>query len=746
MAVRTTSSAAAVPVSPSQPGRFLAAVAPVGLHALLLLLCLCMLAGCRAQPDPGLGVEGGCPPSRSPFLPEDPTVSGRISFCDGDDAWTGTLQTQPYPAGTRNIELMVTGYPNTSDVTFRAVSVDGHTTAVLNAPQMREVWQRLTLEIPEDVSRSGFRIEMDDQSKGKFGWAGMGASNVSAASEFAAGAFPLLAGVLLGNAWLIALALCLPGSMPAGERLLRGLLAAGCCWLLVFNAYVASAPTGQLLAWLLLLLPFPLALLFTSRAETLRIAAVDIQKYLLPTLVLAILILWVGLYPFHGTGQMNGEPALRWPHLSSDAWLPLLFGDMLARGQLDVPMVGDWLSSDRPPLQVGLYLLLHSVLPETRALVYQGVSTWAQALVLVPVLALLARFMSGRARVVALLVISLSALVVLNTLYVWPKLLAAAFCLMYYLALFPAEGKPRQWAQAGIAAAMALLSHGGSLFFLVGASLVHLAWYRRQSLTVMMRTGPVALLLYLPWIAYQRFVDPPGDRLVKWHFAGKVPVSDESAVDAITSAYSALTPGEWLASRWENVAVVVKGAFNGPLNAVRVLAGQDAGTINQFVDDSFFNTFHSLWLTSPLLLVPCLGVIYWRARSTGRSDPALGGLMQVLAVVTASLLIWIIAMFEGGSATVHVGAYAAVIMLHAAVLVALWRVSQPLFHVLSAGNIAVALSAYFFDRHFLPGVHAIYVFGTVVLFLGFVASAATAGRNPLHNVASSPQRDSLRHD
>lgn len=723
-----------------------ALVARFGLPGLLLLLCMCMLAGCRAQPDPGLRVDGGCPPSRSPFLPEDPTVSGRISFCEGDDAWTGTLQTQPYPAGTRNIELMVTGYPNTPGVTFKAVSIDGQETAVLDAPQMREVWQRLTLEVPEDIARSGFRIQIDDQSKGTFGWAGMGASNVSAASEFAAGAFPLLAGVLLGNAWLIALALCLPGSMPAGERLLRGLLAAGCCWLLVFNAYVVSAPAGQLLAWLLLLLPLPLSLLFTSRAAPLRSAAVDIQKILLPTVFLSILVLWVGLYPFHGTGQINGEPALRWPHVSSDAWLPLMFGDMLARGRLDVPMVGDWLSSDRPPLQVGLYLLLHSVLPETRALVYQGVSTWAQALVLVPLLTLLARFFTGRARVVALLVISLSALIVLNTLYVWPKLLAAAFCLMYYLALFPVEGKPRQWVQAGTAAAMALLSHGGSLFFLVGASLVHLAWYRRQSLAVMLRTGPVALLLYLPWIAYQRFVDPPGDRLIKWHFAGKVPVSNESAVDAITSAYSTLTPHEWLAARWENVAVVIKGAFDGPVNALRVLAGQDAATINQFVDDSFFNTFHSLWLTSPLLLVPCLALIYWRARSNGRSDPTLVGLMQMLAVVTASLLVWITVMFEGGSATVHVGAYAAVIMLHAAILVALWRVSRPLFHVLSAGNIAVALSAYFFDRHFLPGMHSVYVLGTAVLCLGFFASAAIAGRNPIHRAASSAKPNSLRHD
>lgn len=49
----------------------------------------------------------------------------------------------------------------------------------------------------------------------------------------------------------------------------------------------------------------------------------------------------------------------------------MLFGDMLARGRLDIPMVGDWLSSDRPPLQVGLYLMLYKLLPHNHVLVYQ---------------------------------------------------------------------------------------------------------------------------------------------------------------------------------------------------------------------------------------------------------------------------------------------------------------------------------------------------------------------------------------
>ena len=32
--------------------------------------------------------------------------------------------------------------------------------------------------------------------------------------------------------------------------------------------------------------------------------------------------------------------------------------------------------------------------------------------------------------------------------------------------------------------------------------------------------GLLALVLYAPWLAYQRLYDPPGDRLLKWHLAG----------------------------------------------------------------------------------------------------------------------------------------------------------------------------------------------------------------------------------
>jgi hypothetical protein len=694
----------------------------------LLLACLLFVNGCSAYKDPVLDTKGGCAPTSSPFLPPDTTVDGRITYCEGGDGWTGTIESQPYPPGTRNVEVMLTGYPNTPGVTISAVANAGNATFTLFPPQPRERWQRVMLEIPPHVSQTGFRIRIEDRSVDHFGWAGVGASNVSPANAFANGLLPMLAAVLLGNTWLIAVCLCFSGAGHPRDRLLQGLLAGSCAWLLIFIGYVVSPKLGGVMASLFLILPFPAALLLAWRRHRLLNELAGMQKALLPVLMFAGLTLWVGLFPFHWDGQPNGDPAIRWSHLSTDAWLPLLFGDMLARGKIDVPMVGDWLSSDRPPLQVGLYLMLYKVFPETRALVYQGISTWAQALVLLPLASLLARLVNTRAQAIALLVLCLSASMLINTLFVWPKLFAAAFSLIYYLALFPGERMPRRWGQAGIAAAMALLAHGGALFFLIGASLVHLAFYRRQSLAMLVRAGSIAFVLYLPWIAYQRLVDPPGDRLLKWHFAGKIPVSDESAMHAIASAYSQLTPAAWISGRMQNFSAIFKGALSSSYESMRTIAQQDPAIASRFIDDDFFYTFHSMWFSTPLLLLPCLVLIYLRSRRSRHPDPTFKDMLQMAATIILTIFIWVTALFEGGTTTIHTGAYACTLLLQLVVLAAAWRSSAYLFYPICAANIVVALFIYILDRHFLPDLQAVYLLGTLFLCGGLLFAAFVSTR------------------
>jgi hypothetical protein len=699
-----------------------------GAACLAVLICILMLAGCSQTPDPARAMQGGCSPSTLPFLPRDASVEGRITRCDGGDDWTGGIKTQPYPPGTRHIDVMLSGYPSVQGINLIAVGQSGRTAPILALPTPRESWQRVDLTIPEEVAREGFSVVLEDHATGMYGWAGLGGSTVTIAQTFKQGVLPLLLAVLLGNGWLTVLSFCLPRLGTPREQALTGLLAAGCIWLVVFIAFVGSAVLGGVVSAAALLLPFAWALRTGRRPGRTFGELVEIQKELLPVLLLALLVLWIGLFPFHGNGMPNAEGAGRWRPLPIDAWLPMLFGDMLAQGRLDIPMIGDWLSSDRPPLQAGLYLMVRDTWPQAHGLVYQGISTWAQTLFLLPLAALMDRFAGRWVRTLTLFTLCLSALVLVNALFVWPKLLAAAFCLIYYGALFPAGGMPRRWGHAGIAAAMAMLSHGGALFFLVGASLMHLAWYRRASLLMLARTGAVALVAYLPWIAYQRFIDPPGDRLIKWHFAGKVPPSTESALHALVDAYSHLTPSQWVHARLQDIMIITRGALSAPVDALSVMVNNNASATASFIEVSFFHLFYSMWFASPLLLPPCLAVLYWRGRASRLHDQDLTELLKLLATVLLVLVFWMVAMFDAGATSIHQGAYAVGLLMQAAILVALARTSKVLFYIIGLASIAVALKAYALDRAFLPGMQVGYLAGTVALCGGLLTVLWRADR------------------
>ena len=705
----------------------------------LFFACFLVLGGCSSYVDPVLQTEGGCPPSSSSFLPATPSLEGRISYCEGGDGWIGSITSGFYPAGTQRIELMLTGYPANPGMSLSAISPEGREVPLTTSSNPAEHWERKAFDIPPAVSLTGFRIRLQDQTSSTFGWAGMGASTSSPAIASIAGAWPILLGVLVGNVWLVALSLAMPVRGTPSERVMLGLLVGGCVWFLVFCAYVVSVQAGTIVALAALVLPLPFALMSRIGHKVSKEDVTGVQRILLPGVLLASFVLWIGLFPFHWQGHGWDEPAKRWFPLAMDGWLPLMFGDMLANGHVVSPMAGDWLSSDRPPLQAGLYLMIRELLPESRGLLYQGIATWAQTLVLVPLGCLLTLISDRRSRAIALFTLCLSALVLLNTLMVWPKLLSAAFCLIYYMALFPGRGTPTRWGRAGVAAALALLSHGGALFFLAGTSLLHLAWYRRRSVSMLLRTGALSALIYLPWIAYQRLIDPPGNRLIKWHFAGKIPVSDEGTMQALTSAYGQLTPSTWLLARLENVKEITAGAFTAHYQSLQVIFGGDPSARSHFVEESFFHTFHAMWFTSPLLLLPCIALMIWRKRRQRQPDSIHKPLFQALTTATITFLICAILLFQGGSANIHQGSYAAVVLLQFSILLATWKAMRPLFYAACAANVTTALSIYALDRTFLPGLQLAYVGGTLLLAGALLAASFVSTRSVDSTSCPDPQ-------
>jgi len=75
----------------------------------------------------------------------------------------------------------------------------------------------------------------------------------------------------------------------------------------------------------------------------------------------------------------------------------------------------------------------------------------------------------------------------------------------------------------------------------------------------------VAIGLLLPWIAWQHLVDPPGNALTKFAFAGTFGFGEEhlGVIDTIIRSYSALGWHDWLLSKWHGLQTLVWGRPHG---------------------------------------------------------------------------------------------------------------------------------------------------------------------------------------
>lgn len=605
-----------------------------------------------------------------------------------------------------------------------AVATDGSFSSALKADDIGDSWKPVTFQLPAQVQTHAFYLRLVDDATGPFGWAGIGIDRTSFASRLTTHAWPMALVTMAGHLWLVLAGWLLPRMWKAPARALCAVLALGAASGCIIAGYIASPSLGEILAYGIAALPL-LALPLRLREGQAAIAEVAVlHRLFFPSLLLALLILWIGLYPFSWDGQDWQVAANRWRSLPIDSWLPLTFAEMVSAGRLDVPMIGDWLSSDRPPLQSGLYLLFfHSWLPHG-GLIYQGLSTWAQALVLVPLLVLVGNLPLRSQRTAIVFALALSPLVVLNSLFVWPKLFAATFCAIFHIALFgpPSVTRPTRWSMAGLAAAFAMLSHGGALFVLVGSTAAFLLLKRWQGLAVLIRAGALAALTYLPWIAYQRIIDPPGDRLLKWHFAGQIPVTRDPFMQVLRAAYADLGFAQWLSGRAYNLNSIMHGSFSFFGDALALFRDRSPAAIATVVDSSFFYGAYSMWFVSPLWLFPCVAYALARRRSLRPvrfpTDLALAAAL--------SFLFWIVVIYEPGQTIIHQGAYFSFLMSMLVILLMLAQCFPPALYAGVALNVAVAALAYAFDRHFDGASSAIHAGATLALTGGLLAACSLA--------------------
>jgi hypothetical protein len=364
--------------------------------------------------------------------------------------------------------------------------------------------------------------------------------------------------------------------------------------------------------------------------------------------------------------------------LPGDNVLPQMFAENVVHGKAR-DTIWSFQGSDRPPLQAAV-VLQQSPLTLTRAWEVTGYQVISQLLQLlwIPALWAMCRMLrlSGRRLAIVFTLCTFNGFFLLNTLFVWPKLLAGAFVLLAIGLLFPDTARPdagRPDAErpdgarpdarravtgwtiglAGLAVALAMLSHSGAVFTLIPVGLALLLPRYRPPLRQLLTIGVLAVVLIGTWTAYQRMYDPPGDRLLKWHLAGHSAEDPRSFPAVLAEAYTDTPVKRLVLNKVDNVAALFytsEGCISptlGPGKAVR--------------QAEFCNVAPSLetlnvgWL---LLLLP-----FVRRRLRTRVDPARFRLL--LGIAAGALLCWVLLMFGNLSALTFAfqGSYATAMLL-----------------------------------------------------------------------------------
>ncbi len=358
--------------------------------------------------------------------------------------------------------------------------------------------------------------------------------------------------------------------------------------------------------------------------------------------------------------ELRAQRHLTAAGLAPDNVLPFLLAEHLYDGTDPRALLDDWSSSDRPPLQAGVVLTqlpLASGLGRAH-LHYQLLGTVLQCSWIPAVWALCgaARF-SRRATAFALGMAVFSGFFFIDSVFAWPKLLAASLVVLAYVLLLGRDPPSAPTvALAALGVGLGLLAHAGVVFTLVPlAVVVAVRWLQskpRPGLPALAAGALVLAVLVAPWSAYTRFYDPPGNKLSKLHLAGVTGDDDRTVAESVVDAYSEAGLGRAAENKLENVRALV-----GPRPTWPTLS--DAG-IAELRDTELSHVARSLGL----LNLGWVGAAAWLVRRrTPKDDPAAAECLTLLAVGVAGLAVWALLMFGPGTTLVIQGSYATMLLL-----------------------------------------------------------------------------------
>lgn len=487
----------------------------------------------------------------------------------------------------------------------------------------------------------------------------------------------MVQGELLALLAMHLLLTALPGVAAAlylasrGERrepvLLASALAASAgTAMLGFWAYYGSHELGQ--TWTFLL-AFGSILLIGWSLYFGKVDRVLLRRLAMPLVLWVLGSAFLVFFGFlhGGTDSALGTAATRFnPQLPSDNDIPLYFAEWFyAHGHHGTPpeFPGEWLASDRPPLQVGYLLTQQPFAWSSHELNYQVFAVGLQQLWIVGLWALLVAARIGRiTRALVMATVLVSDLAIVHGFFVWPKLLPAALLLAAAALLITplwGEVRSRLWGGALVAAlvGLAMMGHGSSVFGIIPLALI--AAYRGLPSWRWLGIAAAVLVVVLaPWSAYQKYGDPPGNRLLKWQIGGVVDVDSRGTLETIEESYEGAGVDGAIHYKAENVVTIAGG---GPM------AGLIDSGVEALERGETAPALGALRAILYLFLLPSFGLLLLGplamlavARRKRRGDPVDWSFALVcLATVFIGCVAWCLLMFgnEASRTVIHQGSY-----------------------------------------------------------------------------------------
>jgi len=453
------------------------------------------------------------------------------------------------------------------------------------------------------------------------------------------------------------------------------LIGIGTCGYLAFWIWFFSPLAGKVFSWLV---P-PVSAFFLYRsAKKFDGDSWLVFKRLLWRIVLTgaatLLVLSTG-FIYGGFKEANRTAAIRFStELPADNQIPYVFALAVASGHIPKPLLADWHSSDRPPLQTGVVLSEYAYFKGQKS--YTAISVFLQSLWIFALWLFLDSCRVDRNLIPLILAVCLfSGFVFLNSLFVWPKLFAASYVIGFLALCFTNEISGLKGSLLGGAlAAFSLLAHGGSLFALVGIALTLMVFRELPRFRSIAAFVISALVLYLPWVCYQKLFDSPGDYLLKMHLAGMSHPTDTPFLTVLASAYAKIPASTIWNTRLSNLRLVCgrNSEFRQELFAFasQVSRGgsQTSNLEHAAVDLRSFNFFYvSPNLNILLLGLPALLIGLRQSRRTLEWRLA----MRCWIFVGFTVLFWCLVMYTPASTVIHHGSYVIQLVGYSAALISL---------------------------------------------------------------------------